>query len=115
MAIVWAQVQAIAPDVETTPSAARALILAHVEANMSAAAWGARLTLGSIYFAAHLATFTCRSLRGEGGPVVSESLDGASVSYAAYIGGAADDLDATPWGRLYRSMRRQAGMGPIVI
>jgi hypothetical protein len=110
VAVTWADVSALAPDVATVGATAQTHILAYVNAVVTSANFGARTTLAACYLAAHYGLLVTRGTNGQSGPVVSEALDGASISYAAYLGGSSDDLDSTPYGRSYRRLARDAGM-----
>lgn len=101
MAIVWADVTAIAPELSTVGASTQTAILAYANAELDAATWGGRLERGRAYLAAHLATLSRRA--GSGGAVVSESVGDVSRAYST--GDAlASDLEATAYGKEFRRL-----------
>lgn len=110
MAITWADVLAIAPDLSGVGATTQVAIVTDVNAQVVegqfpsvAAADRARK-----YLAAHLATVSKDGGRGAGGPVQSESMGGVSRSYAVFSPAGADpSLDATAYGKEYRRLLRQ--------
>jgi uncharacterized protein DUF4054 len=105
--IVWTDVLAHAPELSTIAVSAQADILALVNDAIQESAWGSsfRTKLARIYYAAHLATVS-RSLSGAGGPIVSESEGGVSVTYATPQQITTTELGESRYGRLYLELRR---------
>ncbi len=81
MAIAWADVVYIAPELSTVATATQNAILADVALQLSSDAWGVLLDLGSKYLAAHLATVSKR--KGQGATVTAETVGAVSRQYAA--------------------------------
>lgn len=112
MAIIWDDVVNLDASLSAVPAATQAAILLDVRLQVSADAMEDRYDLACKYLAAHLGVVAERQriggVNGPSGPVASESLDGASRSYATgTTGGGATDttrisLDSTPWGREYQ-------------
>ena len=82
------------------------VVLADAALRVSRPAWGAKADLATIYMAAHLLGSAHPELVPNG-RVTRRSLDGTSYSYAvAEQAASADELDSTPYGRLYKGLRR---------
>lgn len=79
MAIGWNDVEGVAPELSTTPTAVQAALLQIVALQIDADTWGALADVGAAYLAAHLATLA--RLRGSG-MITQESVDRLSRSYA---------------------------------
>ncbi len=109
--ITWADVIAIAAELEDVPDPARAIILAHVNGSLNEAVFSnpGSFRLARIYLAAHVGTY---SMPGGGGgeslgAVTSESVGGITRTYEAIAASSSDsNLDATGYGSTYRSILR---------
>ncbi len=118
--IVWAQVEAFAPELDTIDVLAQDLILDFVNTNLNPEAFcgegNPRLTLARIYYAAHLGTITNRG-DAQGGPVQSESEGGVSVSYGMFSPAGADPLlSTTSYGKQWLQLVRVSPDGlPCVV
>lgn len=77
MAITWADVTAIAPNLTVVPAAVQNAILAAVDRQVDGDAWGIYANDGMAYLAAHLA-----SIRNGTGLVTTETLGAMSRSYS---------------------------------
>lgn len=108
--ITWADVIAIASELDAVEDAARAIILAHVNGALNAAVFGnaGSLRLARIYLAAHLGTFSLPDSTGfSSGDVVAESVGGISRTYAAVAAAASGTgIDGTTYGNEYRNILR---------
>lgn len=104
MAIVWADVVAIAPELATSPAATQAALLVYVNASIDDETWGglASANFGRAHYAAHLATIARR--RGLG-PITSEAVGRLSRSYG--MTGVAGALGMTAYGATYEMLARQ--------
>lgn len=115
MAISWAHVVEVAPELATVPPGMRAATLEDVALQVNAAAWGARYDLGCKLLAAHLATVAQRGGAGPAGAIASESVGDVSVSYAtAASPPAGSGLEATTYGREFARLSRLT-MGRLAI
>lgn len=109
-AIVWADVVALAPEVNAIDDAAKADIIAYVNVALTVANFGGedhpKTRLARIYLAAHLAAMLRRGVTGGGaaGPLVSHSAGGMSRSYAVMSSGSA--LSSTSYGSMYEELAR---------
>lgn len=103
MAIDWTDVTDIAPALSAVPEDTQTAILADVSELLDETYWGTKYDLGSKYLAAHMGTMYLRGASA-GGPVASESLGDASISYAVMA--STDSLMDTPYGRAYRNLTR---------
>jgi hypothetical protein len=81
VAITWADVTAIAPELSTVANGSQTAILADVALLLNASALGSKFDMASKYLAAHLGTVASRP-GGEGGPVVSDTVGPLSRSFA---------------------------------
>lgn len=111
MSITWADVSTFAPEVASVPSARQTQILAMVDRQVNATAWGDAAVDGALHLAAHYGVMSLRGSSSAAGPVVSESVGPVSRSFAApSSGGGGDGLEATSYGREYmRLSRTRAG------
>lgn len=119
MAIDWADVEGIAPELSDIPWSGRRCILAYVNNALDEDAWGGEesVRLARIYLAAHYGTITRQGGNGPSGPVVSESVGDLSRQYAAASPMGTDPLmDTTPYGKSFRGLlRRSLARLPIVL
>jgi hypothetical protein len=100
MAIVWNDVEAIAPQTSKALASTRVAVLLIVDAQIKDANWGALADVARRYLAAHLATL---AMRGGNGAVTSESLGAMSRSYAGALG-MTGSLAQTSYGQEYLRM-----------
>lgn len=112
MAITWAQVPAAFPNDATLAAvdgdAEGATYVSWVDEQVDDDQLGGRADQVRILLAAHLATVVADGGVGLSGPVVSESVDGVSRSYAATASTDGDDLSATSYGRRAMALMRSA-------
>lgn len=109
MAIVWADVTAIAPELteDAVALATRTKILAAVDRQVNASTWGDNADDGKMYLAAHLATISGQGGTGPSGGVAGESYGDVSIQYNAGTPPAnASDYAATTYGREYYRLLR---------
>ncbi len=104
MAITWASVEAIAPELSDVSLASQTAILADVALQVGPNRWGseARADIGRKYLAAHLGSMTLGG--GSDAFVTSESADGVSRSYS--VGSVSGSLDSSSYGLEYRRLLR---------
>lgn len=100
--ITWTDVVAMAPELSTVPLASQTAVLAAVALQMDVDLWDAKLNLGAVYLAAHLATI--RGRNGVGGPVVAESAGSVSRAYSASVAAGAAQLGSTSYGIEYERL-----------
>jgi len=82
-------------------------VLADAALQINTRVFGDKADLGTVYLAAHLLGCAHPSLIPPG-RVTSEEMDGTSYKYAvADHQAAGDDLDSTPYGRLFKRLRAQ--------
>lgn len=102
--ITWSDVTALQANLSTVAAGAQTLILAYVNEELSAAAFGgedsARFTLARCYLAAHLGELTRRNGAQD---VRSETIAAGSVTLA-YGAGDEEALAQTSWGRQYAEL-----------
>lgn len=118
MAITWANVVDIDADLANVPVGGQNAILAQVLLRLSAAQWGTKLDLASVYLAAHHGVLSRRGSAGAGGPIQSESIGGVSQSYAVFSPNGSDPFwDQSPWGKVFRQLLRELvpTRGPMVL
>lgn len=115
MSITWADVVAFpAPELSTLGVATQTAILAIVERQIDADAWGEFADDGRRFLAAHLGTIGAARYGGAAGPVTSETLGAMSRSYGSLV---ADSglLSTTRYGTEYlRLMRIAVGVAVLV-
>lgn len=111
MALTWADVVLVAPDLASLGSSAQTAILADVADQMNVAAWGSqeRADRAGAYLAAHIAVaggYTGLGASAATGAVASQTAGPYSITYASSSGsdGASSSLGSTRWGQEY--MRR---------
>ena len=81
--------------------------------------WGELLDDGVTYLAAHL--MVCAGIvtgaSAAAGAVKSKSVGPVSVTYATTDGGSAsdNDLERTPYGRIFKALRATRPIGPIAL
>lgn len=123
-AITWTQVTAFAPTLggSTLSSTARDAILAWVngkaiDVNAFDGEDGATTLLARVYLAAHAGTICRIGDAGAGGPIISRTAGGVSVTYATPAGGIVfDSLDSTQFGKMFRQLcKTSLGTGPFVL
>lgn len=107
--VVWADVEALQPNLSTVSAAAQMIFLAHVNEDLNPTAFGGdgtpRYHLARCYLAAHLGELERR--RGAtSGPVQSKTIGttGITVAYAAAMSSSDDVLRSTTWGSMYAEM-----------
>ncbi len=107
-AILWTDVTALAPELATVGVPAQTIILEHVNSALAVDLWGGeeavRLKMARSYLAAHFGAQVGAGGAAAAGPVVAESADGLSRSYANLFAMMGSDplYDATSYGRQYR-------------
>jgi len=113
-AITWPDVTAAAPELATTAAQTQTDVLAFVIVALNVALYdgetGPRTRLARIYLAAHLATLP---RLGAGGPLVSESVESLSRSYAAPM--SKSKLATTSYGAAFLALSPPAARGPQVL
>jgi hypothetical protein len=115
MAIAWADVVLIAPELSAVVAGAQTAILADVVLQLDEDTCGTRYDLISKYLAAHLGTITLRGASGAAGPVTSEKVGPLARSYAAPYSDSTD-LESTPYGQEYlRLINTLAGVRIAVV
>jgi hypothetical protein len=112
MAIVWADVLAIAPELSTVATGTFQAILTIADRQIDDERWGEFADDGRRYLAAHMATISNGDAGGAAGPIASETLGPMSVSYGA-IADVDGELSGTKYGVFYRHLMRLA-CGPGV-
>ena len=116
-AIIWADVEAHAPELSLVGATAQDDILAYVNDAFDVEVFGgedtAKTRLARIYLAAHMGTIT-NSGGGATGPVTSESAGGLSRTYGEIdVDGS---MESTSYGELLSELiRSSAARAPIVI
>lgn len=110
MSILWADVVAIAADLDDVDLAAQTDILAYVNALPyspygSDTAWSYRLA--RIYLAAHLGSGALPGASTAAGSVTSETVGPITTQYAA-TQSTREALEATSYGRQYLSLVRNS-------
>jgi|SRR3990167_702111 len=113
MAVLAADIQAFTPLAAVTTARCQV----HLDAallEVDATEWGSLYDRGVLYLAAHMTyLFEVAGATPPGGPVQSESLGDASVSYAvAQMNDS--DLSRTAWGSEFRRLRNIVGLSPTV-
>lgn len=118
--ITSADVLAIAPELGTASAQAKVptsptgdQIVTDVLATLSSVQWSAndpnpptRYDLACKYLAAHVWALAVRGAFGAGGPVMSEMVGSVQRMYMSIVGPGMDpDLDQTPYGKRYKSLR----------
>lgn len=110
-AILWTDVEGIAPELSAVPVAGQTMILAHVNDVVTEVQWGGdaaspTLKMARVYYAAHMGVTTFLGSDGPSGPLTAEKAGGLSSSYAAP---AISDslLDSSPYGKILRTLIRQ--------
>ena len=109
MLIIWDDIAAMDAGLTSVPLATQDQILMDVRAMVPLGAWDVRYLQAQKYLAAHLGVLSERARLGginggPAGPVTSESLDGASRSYAAPASGSSTtdpSFALTSWGQMY--------------
>lgn len=124
MAVTWADVILIAPDLSSVASGSQNAILADVSTILSnASAWPttAMHDLAKKYLCAHFGALALRSTGGGSasgaGAVASEAVGDVSVSYS---NPSTSDLSqaglaSTQWGLQYLALRRRSMMRGIMV
>jgi hypothetical protein len=118
MAVVWADVLLIAPDLSSVPSGAQAVILADASTILSHAEYWptpAMHDLAKKYLCAHLGALYVRAAGGGSasgsGAVASEAVGSVSVSYATPSTDLSDAGYATTfWGLQLQALARRSVM-----
>lgn len=113
MAIVWADVTAVAPETSTAPVAMQTAILALVNQQLTEAIWGELIETGRAYLAAHFATLSSRG--GSGGTVVSESAGAVSRSYASPSGLDSTGMSSSAYGNIFMTLVRSLAAARVDI
>ncbi len=108
-AVLWQDVEALQPNLSTVSAAAQMIILAHVNEDLNATAFGgedtARYHLARCYLAAHLGELERR--RGtSAGPVQSKTIGASSITLAYAVARSSSDdvLRMTSWGSMFAEM-----------
>lgn len=101
ISITWADVEAVAPELSSTPIATQTAVLASLPLRMSEDVWGNKLDLGAALLAAHLATVSRR--RGAGGALQSQSAGQVSRAFAQALSNPGN-FGATSYGVEYEAL-----------
>ena len=108
-AIIFADVLAFAPELESLAPAAQVMILEHVNADLDVDQFdgedGPTTKLARVYLAAHMGTLARPGRGAAAGPVASQSAGGLSKSYATMAGDYAA-FSTTMFGRQYLELAR---------
>lgn len=124
MAVTWADVILIAPDLSSVASGSQNAILADVSTILSnASAWPttAMHDLAKKYLCAHFGALALRATGGGSasgaGPVASEAVGDVSVSYTnpSTSDLSQAGLSSTMWGLQYLALRRRSMMRGIMV
>lgn len=118
MGISWADVTAIAPELDDVPLAGQSVILSHANTALDEGAFDhEQLRAARAYLAAHMGTLTHRGGDGPGGPIESEDIPGMTLSYSVPSPAGTDPLlDRTPYGQMYRYLVRfHKKRGPVTL
>jgi hypothetical protein len=112
VAITWASVVAIAPELSTIAVDSQTAILADVDLEVRAANWPstAHADRAKKYLAAHVASLSRRG--GSGGAIQSQTVGSVSVTYAVPV--SATVLGSTAYGQEYQRLKRLYFGGPRV-
>lgn len=116
MAVVWADVVEVAPELTTYPVGLQTLMLARALESIDAAQFcgdaTAEYNLAVRYLAAHFATEQKNATENAGvsGTIKSESVGGLSVSYGSHGAGAASRAgwESTSYGALFLALLRSS-------
>lgn len=103
MAITWAQVVLIAPELSTVATATQNLLLVIVDRQIDGEVWGSYADDGALYLAAHLGTLANGGAAGAG-PVTSETLGPMSRSYGM-PSGVSGTFGTTRYGVMFEQLR----------
>lgn len=120
-AILWSDVEALAPSLESVTYEAQAMVLAVVNSCLNVSMWGGedapKLKLARVYLACHMVQAAVQGEAGTAGPVTHEMVDRLSTSYAQPGGGMSfDSLDSTAFGKMYRLLARTTkARSPVVL
>lgn len=107
--VVWADVEALQSNLSTVSAAAQMIILAYVNEDLNADAFGgdgsAKYHLARCYLAAHLGELE-RRRGGSSGSVASKTIgtNSITINYAQASTGDTDALLQTSWGSQYAGM-----------
>lgn len=101
MAITWADVEAVAPELATVALATQTAILAQVNSELSTSVWGTKIEIGRAWLAAHLGTLA--GIEEGGGVVQSETVGAVSRTYAVSSG----DYSSTAYGNEFQRLLMQ--------
>lgn len=111
MAITKADVLARYAEFGTILDPEWAAVIADAALQVNPSLWGSKSDLATVYLTAHLLGTAHPSLIPQG-RITSESMDGTSYRYAvADHAAATEDLDATPYGRHYKALRKLVAAG----
>jgi hypothetical protein len=111
MAITKADVLARFAEFATIQDPEWTAVIGDASLSVNATLYGSKADLANIYLTAHLLGVAHPSMVPTG-RVTSESMDGTSYRYAvADHAVAGDDLDTTPYGRLFKALRAQVRAG----
>lgn len=101
MAITWADVEAVAPELSTAALATQTAILAQVNSELSPSVWGTKVEIGRAWLAAHLGTLA--GIEEGGGVVQSETVGAVSRTFAVSSG----DYSSTAYGNEFQRLLMQ--------
>jgi len=101
MAITWADVEAVAPELSAVALATQTAILAQVNSELSTSVWGTKIEIGRAWLAAHLGTLA--GIEEGGGAVQSETVGAVSRTYAVSSG----DYSSTAYGNEFQRLLMQ--------
>lgn len=118
MALTWADVSLVAPDLASLGTTAQDAILADVADQVNVDAWGSqeRADRAAAYLAAHIAVaggYTGLGASSATGPVVSQSAGPYSQTFANPAGMSVGNLSSTRWGQEYERRMKAMVVGRI--
>ena len=108
-----ADIVLIAPELSRVPKAQFETAIRDAALQINRHVWGSKADLGHKYLAAHLVGLAHLD-RLVAGSVQSDKVGEVAATYAASGFTQADELDATRFGREFKRLRRQLGLGIAV-
>lgn len=114
MAVIWANVVDIAPELSTVAAGSQTAYLAIAGRAVDPEVWGESTDDGVRYMAAHLATLGNGSGAGGAGAVTSETLGPMSRTYASTVAGVEGALATTRYGVMFLNLLDMLGIVGIV-
>lgn len=116
MAVTWADVVALDPELATIPTATQTAILEAVKIMIHACPWGSKYDLAVKLLAAHFGKLWLLKAGGAGGPVLKEKVGQIERSYGNIFSTSGKALDQTMWGQWYQMLLNGllGARGPLV-